>query len=687
MDPHDDPVGREKAPSASAAISNSDAPIPDHPQSADDTYVTDSRSVDAAMSGGLGQVGVPGPAEAIPPYKFDPAHVRIATEILDAAFADPLDGAGGWGVVEKLITGRTDVDPALARELTAIGAHGLDLAPGKNTPNCAFEEAPWLQSPRDSPADVVTLWRSVVGDVSSPAAIARLQELLVLRRDGPVVNRVRAAISGYLDAVTSLDDFNASTYLVRAWTLTRKFNQADLEDEVLDQVEKRIAAQTDARNIGWLLPILAVACANPTNALRRDHLHLAAERLLAQGARAVRMSHLVHEIANLRRRLVEPGPPGETKRTEIRADEMAGLKAIASQPHLEALVKQSHLKDAAIFATRHNLRADLRDLQRELEEVSRGDLGLERNSFSIDIPRWLTEVQLKPYTRGDTWHRSLVHFLTSGPPTGELDTIKQHGRSLAGGIRSIFPTQLLGADGLPRMTISTPEQHLAHDMSQYATLASQHSGQVLALGLHRIAQKYGVPPQAEVRRFLTDMYKCDPASANLLATALTHFWQENYLEAVYLTAPATEDGARRLLRLLDEGAYLVQVGKSPGKYPGLGVLLDELLKHDLDPSWHYYLTWLLLGPLGANVRNDVAHGFTKSVDPVHAALTLRAAALLITASGSAVGGSQRITLAAAPLSHRGAAKSALGAAVSRVSTLMLKGHLMLEQWRSQKEES
>ena len=50
----------------------------------------------------------------------------------------------------------------------------------------------------------------------------------------------------------------------------------------------------------------------------------------------------------------------------------------------------------------------------------------------------------------------------------------------------------------------------------------------------------------------------------------------------------------------------------------------------MDESWAYFLRWLLLGPLGMNIRNEVAHGFVTDISPVYAALTLRAAALLIT---------------------------------------------------------
>jgi hypothetical protein len=81
------------------------------------------------------------------------------------------------------------------------------------------------------------------------------------------------------------------------------------------------------------------------------------------------------------------------------------------------------------------------------------------------------------------------------------------------------------------------------------------------------------------------------------------------------------------------GVYRVQAGKDPGGYPGLFVLLDELEKLALDESWAFFFRWLLLGPYGLNVRNEVAHGFVFDISPTYAALTLRAVSVLVTVAG------------------------------------------------------
>jgi Domain of unknown function (DUF4209) len=122
----------------------------------------------------------------------------------------------------------------------------------------------------------------------------------------------------------------------------------------------------------------------------------------------------------------------------------------------------------------------------------------------------------------------------------------------------------------------------------------------------------------------------DPRQAVSLARSFRHFWSGDYQSCVHLVVPKIEAAARALLLALDEGIYRAQVAKEPGQYPGLYMLILELEKLGLDESWAYFLNWLLLGPAGMNIRNEIAHGFVGEISPTYAGLTLRAAAMLIT---------------------------------------------------------
>jgi hypothetical protein len=158
------------------------------------------------------------------------------------------------------------------------------------------------------------------------------------------------------------------------------------------------------------------------------------------------------------------------------------------------------------------------------------------------------------------------------------------------------------------------------------------------------------------------------------------FWRDEHLEAVHLVVPAAEAGARRLLRELDEGIYQVQIGKDPGTYPGMWTLLDALGGLGLDPSWHWFLRWLFLGPSGVNLRNDVAHGFVTDIDAAYTALVLRSAAVLITAS-TVIDGEHRAVHVAGPPAPRPGLNGVLDRTLKVTSQGLLGAHLLVESLR------
>jgi hypothetical protein len=198
---------------------------------------------------------------------------------------------------------------------------------------------------------------------------------------------------------------------------------------------------------------------------------------------------------------------------------------------------------------------------------------------------------------------------------------------------SLFPTTIFGADGLPRTTTKTDVDREAEDMSRSASLSAGFYGQMLVVGLYRMAARYGTPSVDELVSAIVDEGCRDPQLAVGLAKGFKHFWDGDYESSIVVVIPKFEAAARSLLRELDEGIYRVQRGNDPGGYVGLYVLLDELEKLALDPSWTYFFRWLLLGPYGANLRNDLAHGFVFDPGPIHAALALRAVSVLALVAG------------------------------------------------------
>lgn len=622
---------------------------------------------------------VPPPPE---PYVFDEGHGPLAGEIIDAALGGAPDGPDGWGLVEQVLKDRGDAtNEALSRELSAIG--GRSLSTGKLTdPDTTFVADRMWPKPTEATEDVVKLWRAALDNATEPAAIARLEELLIVCRDGDVPARARNAALNYLASTKSPeDDLATCAYLTRAWSIARRFKFTDVEAAVLDDIEERVTRQKIRAHMGRVMPLVAVLCETPSEPTRTRAQHELAERVLADIVAVETMHHIVAAASDLRRRMIVPGPDHDSAHTTTRRDELAALRRIADMEGREPMVRQSHLETAAKYATNHNIQPELREIRRELEAVA-PLVKLARISTSAHIPSWIPELEVHRYTVGYDWAQGLLHFLLSPAPCGDIVTIKANTRSRGFGLRHLFNTVLLGADMLPRKTLVTDEEKYHHDDCQHVSIASEHWGHVSALGLQRLAEKHGIPGEDELQAFFLDMFNCNPSGARILAKALRHFWCGEHLEAVYLAAPATEAAARRLLRELDEGVYQVQVGKNAGKYPALGTLLDELLALGLDDSWHFFLTWLLLGPDGRNVRNDVAHGFTVETHPALAALVLRGAAVLITASGTVTDEGKHIHLAEQSPGHGLMDRTAV--ALSR-SLLFL--HTRVEVFRDRRREA
>lgn len=196
----------------------------------------------------------------------------------------------------------------------------------------------------------------------------------------------------------------------------------------------------------------------------------------------------------------------------------------------------------------------------------------------------------------------------------------------------LMPTVLLDK-GLPRTTLDSDEQQDQHDLARTAQIWADYQGALMAEALRRIGNRYGTPDCEELTTVLVDLGAFDRRLARSLAKGFGYFWAGDYEAAAAIVIPKIETAARALLRELDEPTFKVQISAvKPGGHIQLHPLLQALDKAALDEDWAYFLRWLLLGPVGRNLRNDYAHGHVDVVTPADAALLLRAAALLITAA-------------------------------------------------------
>lgn len=583
------------------------------------------------------------PPEPVP-YDFAPSDVPAAVAVVNTAFEKTLDGYFAASAIQNAAAAQgLPADNPLVRELALAASYPLHLERAGRAgcelgPAAGGGARAWPPEIRRVEEPVVELWRSVASAVSAPAGIARFEDLLFCRRDGNGLARATRAAEAYLDAADRDDiDMDAIEAVVRAWTLARSVRNAVLEARVrerLAHIANDVLTTLPGERPGVVLPLLGALSVAPLHERTGTPDPIDVDALLARAASTFSRGDLGTEIAGYRRSRTEDPAVLEA----INQDEVATYFREADASPMPA-VRLHHLEAAARVARGRGLTDLVRRATAEMQKIKPSELGLQRFTASGSLPRFVPESWLRQFTRSPNWRDGIEWFLAGPPPSGDIERLRDHERQTRGGLRRLFASTVLGSDGLPQATTSGDDDQVAHEMSFAARISAENLGRMLAEGLRRLADHYGIPSEDDLTEVFTHLSCRDIRLARSLAKAFRHFWEGDYESCVHVAAPKFEAAARNLLRELDEGVYRVQAGKDPGGYPGLYVLLDELEKLALDESWAYFFRWLLLGPYGANVRNEVAHGFVFDISPTYAALTLRAVSVLVAVAGPPIPGS------------------------------------------------
>lgn len=568
-----------------------------------------------------------GPAPLSEPYVFDAAQVSDAVALLDAACVD-LQHATATRLIELAgARGLGDNSPLMWELVHAVG-HDLQRELGGRT-GCSLGRdideglLRWPRPIANAPADALQLWEAAAEMATAPAAIARLEDLLFVRRVGNGLQRARRAANSYLAVVDAAADFgmNEVDALLRAWTLARSVKEVAVEADVrhrMAQISAAVMEEAPGARPGVVLPLLRALAQGPVI----DPEPHDVDGLLTRAASVFRKGYLAGQIAADRRRRSAGDP---VLLEQITHEEVAAYFAEADDS-ANAAVRMHHLNATARVATDRGLTDLAREASVQMQRIRPSELGMQHIRVESNLPRYVPESYIARFTHGSSWRDGLAYFFASDVPSGELDQVRSIGSSSRGTLASLFPTTLFGAGGLPRVTAADEK---AHGMGQAASMCAQFYGKMFAVGLDHVVDRYGVPAFEELVDAILERGCRDPQLARGLARGFEHYFKGDYESCAAVVIPKFEAAARSLLRELDEGIYRVQVGNDPGGYVGLYSLLGELEKLALDESWAYFFRWLLLGPYGANLRNDVAHGFVFDPGPVYAALLLRAVSVLV----------------------------------------------------------
>jgi hypothetical protein len=565
---------------------------------------------------------------------------------IDSAYSD----AKRWWDVGDLLRALLadagfDADSALVRDPIFAVSYVLRLSHGEAKAGCrlvpATESADASWPPRISEVtdNTIELWRHIADHVTHPAARARFRDLLFERGDGNRRDHALAAASAYLEDAASRErlDLDVTADLVRAWGLARTMSDTSREQQSVDAMLIRVSSglnDSPAAPPGCVFPLLAALVAPSSRASTKTQTQPNPVSVQAS------INDLLNQAWSVYRGSLHTAQVAELMRVHARGDR-AAITAIdrreveaylAEAQATSGMIKQVALERAIAISRDRGLKELRAQATAELQAIPVTSLGLKPISSPINIHPEQIERSLAAFTASPDWQDGIGVFLATGPPTGDLSTIKAQAVELAevAVFRSLIPTVRLNADGLPVATTSSPEEREAALLADCAGFHAQFSGQALTQGLYRMKAEYGIPPESDLLVVLSGNGRWDQGLAASVAKAFLHFWNDDYESCIAVALPKIETAVRALLLELGEPIFRTQLGSNPGDYSSLHELLRKLEDLALDESWAYFLRWLLISPHGPNLRNDFAHGLVKNFSPVNAALVLKAATMLST---------------------------------------------------------
>jgi hypothetical protein len=480
---------------------------------------------------------------------------------------------------------------------------------------------------RDLPSECLEWWSQIAERVNELRARARLEHLLFLRRYGNGGVRARRAAESYLAVASSGRDIHAVHAVRIALELSRRTGQNDVAKTAIELTTK---LATDALTENDPAPGVVLRL---LETLQDENDAPADVGSLLEQARVKYAGQVHHEdtVIHLQLKHLTNHPDRAARIWSDRVNIW-----IAAGDAAEPVVRTMHFKKAIEHARSSGDRSLVERATARLQSVRLEDLGLTPFSIEISLPPGQLEETLRPITEADDWRIALIRFARLGPITGNLEYNRRLTEELTEQfpISHLFPRVLLGGDGLPRFTPTTEDEKSEYHLARHEVQLLQLNATLVLEALVRVIHKHEIPPLHD----LTEHFARNPVIPSELAAAIgrafLRFWSGDAEGAVFAITPRIEALARNLLLAGDAGIYRIQRQNTPGQYPGLRVLLDELLKRGMDPSWHRFIFVLCAHVAGMNFRNELSHGFVDDASDGTAAVLLQAAAYLATLCSS-----------------------------------------------------
>ena len=475
------------------------------------------------------------------------------------------------------------------------------------------------------PGEVAALWDRASAAASAPMAKARFHDLCFEGRWGRVGDHARLAGEAYLELADELAPDQTSDQLqavralrqrealLRARALARLSGQADLGQRAADAIIDALRIGDEPPDPGRAIVLAEAAIEEKLDAPEIDELltHLRWENrdiFFTERVIRLQLGRAADDQARgrLQRELVEAWM-GEAERS--------------NPAH-----RTWNLTTAAARARDFGINDLLAQLTAQLQQTKLEDHGLVEHKATVPIDAAQAEAYVQVFLDQPSWREALLLLIANTPPTGRLERNRANVEEMVkvAPFAATLPATLLGADGLPRFTSATDEDKAELRLIRCELSQLQVLGSFVTEILDRIGSKWDPIPTDDLTAFLGEAAHVAPPVAATLARAFNRYFQGDVEAAGYVAAPQIERLVRDIVLAINEPAYRLQRGKTPGQYAGLGALLPVLQRARGNEDWIRFLQTVFAATAGMNFRNDLLHGFVDEIHAGHAALVLLA---------------------------------------------------------------
>lgn len=475
--------------------------------------------------------------------------------------------------------------------------------------------------------EVAALWDRASAVASSPLVKARLHDLCFERRWGLVGDHARLAGEAYLELAVELAPGETSDQLQavralrqreaqrRARALARLTGQADLGKRAADAIidALRDALGVEPFDLGRAIVLVEAAIEEELDALEIDEL---LTRLRGE-ARDIFFTERVIRLQLAR-------APDDHARGELQRELVEAWMQEAERSN--PAYRTWNLTTAAARARGFGVNDLLAQLTSQLQQTRLEDHGLVEHKVTVPIDAVEAEAYVQGFLEQPSWREALLLLIANTPPTGNSQRNRANAEEMVqiAPFAATLPATLLGADGLPRFTAATDEDKAELRLIRCELSQLQVLGSFVTEILDRIGAKWGPIPADDLAAFFGEAAHVVPPVAATLARAFNRYFQGDVEGAGYIAAPQIERLVRDIVLAVNEPAYRLQRGKTPGQYAGLGTLLPVLQRAGGDVDWLRFLQTVFAATAGMNFRNDLLHGFVDEIHAGHAALVLLA---------------------------------------------------------------